>query len=63
MPEKLPYHLRENAAPLAQCTDCQRKSWSDDDVGEDCNMPQPSGSACRGVMVATAAWWRNEHDA
>lgn len=44
----LPYHLRPDALPLAQCSRCGRQTWSTSEVGtEDC-MTQPDGQPCGG---------------
>ncbi len=57
----LPFYLREDSDPAAQCSDCRRKSWDDAIVGMRCAMPQPSGMGCDGIMVATATWWRGAY--
>ena len=46
-------HLDMDAGPVAICAACGRKSWSEANVI--CNMPQPNGNKCNGVMVPTAA--------
>lgn len=49
--ETLPPHLRHDAAPLAVCNRCQRKSWSSEELNQFCNMPQPGDFLCNGKMV------------
>lgn len=48
----LPYHLRADAAPLAACSDCGRKSWSADSIDRPCAMLQPTGVICGGTMCS-----------
>lgn len=49
---KLPYHLREDAGPLCECTVCGRKSWAADDINRGCGLPQPQpGVICGGRMA------------
>lgn len=37
------------------CSGCGRKTWSVSEVGKWCNMPQPSGEICVGVLKASEA--------
>jgi len=46
----LPFWLREDAEPAAQCDACQRKSWDPGLRGQRCAMPQPNGAGCDGTM-------------
>lgn len=45
----LPYHLSADAKG-ARCPSCGRTTWTRDELGKPCSMPQPNGSACDGVM-------------
>lgn len=51
---ELPYHLREDSPPLGECMVCHRKSWSEDEVGTRCGMPQPDGHRCNGHIQRVA---------
>lgn len=46
----LPYHLRDDVPPLGYCSWCHRKTWSEAE-GEVCEVPQPDGIRCPGVIV------------
>jgi hypothetical protein len=37
-----------NQDPVARCSDCGRKTWDADSVGEACDFPQPDGTRCTG---------------
>lgn len=50
--DDIPYHLRDNAPPLAQCNRCLRKSWSESEINIEDRMTQPDGNPCGGRMVA-----------
>jgi hypothetical protein len=47
----LPYHLRMDAPPLAQCNRCGRKSWDADAAGTEDRMTQPDGNPCGGRFL------------
>lgn len=47
---ELPYYLREDSQPAAQCDQCGRKSWDPDMRDRRCGMSQPDGSNCEGTM-------------
>lgn len=49
--DALPYHLRSNAPPLAECDRCHRQTWALNMVGTVDQMPQPDGSLCGGTFV------------
>lgn len=49
--DHIPYHLRLDAAPLAVCNRCGRKTWADELVGTEDRMTQPDGSPCGGKFV------------
>lgn len=50
--ERVPYHLREDAPPLAVCSGCGRKTWSVDEIGRRCGMSQPPPLPnCEGAFV------------
>ena len=42
-----PAHLRDDA-PFARCGRCGRKTWSTEEFGRECRMPQPDGFPCGG---------------
>ena len=48
----LPSRVKDDAAPVLQCTICGRKSWTGVENGLRCNVPQPDGSRCAGTMCA-----------
>lgn len=50
--DDLPYHLREDAPPLAQCDRCGRVTWEANEIDTTDHMPQPDGSACGGHFVS-----------
>lgn len=47
----LPYHLSDDAPPLAECNRCGRKTWDESGVGIEDRMPQPDGNPCGGRFV------------
>jgi hypothetical protein len=47
--EALPAHLRDDA-PNLKCDSCGRKSWDVAERGHFCNMPQPGGRVCSGIL-------------
>lgn len=53
--DDVPYHLRLDAPPLGVCNRCQRKTWSDSELGAEDRMPQPDGRPCGGRIVASHA--------
>lgn len=48
--DDIPYHLRSDAAPLAECDVCHRMTWSADTVDTTCDLPQPNGERCQGTL-------------
>jgi hypothetical protein len=44
-----PAHLRDEA-PRQRCSSCQRYTWSTEEFGQTCGMPQPSGERCPGTF-------------
>jgi hypothetical protein len=48
----IPYHLRDDAPPLAECNRCHRETWDPDDISTEDRMPQPDGNPCGGWFVA-----------
>jgi hypothetical protein len=64
--DELPYHLREDAEPLAECEKCHRQSWDADEIGRQDMMTQPTGRPCGGTMVRynvppQMGAWAGEH--
>lgn len=54
--DNLPYHLRADAAPLAMCTQCRRKTSVADLIDKPCQMPQPDGTTCGGKLQGAIRW-------
>lgn len=50
--DDIPYHLRMDSPPLAQCNRCGRVSWTADEINTTDQMPQPDGQKCGGLMVS-----------
>lgn len=50
--DDIPYHLRRDAPPLAECNRCHRKTWAPSEIGTEDRMPQPDGNPCGGRIVA-----------
>lgn len=42
--DDIPYHLRDEAPPLAECNRCHRKTWAPDMDGTEDRMTQPDGN-------------------
>lgn len=49
--DDLPYHLRDDAPPLARCRRCGRQTWDAAAAGTEDRMPQPDGDPCGGLFV------------
>lgn len=49
--DDLPYHLRSDATPLAQCSRCGRNTWDANIIGTEDQMPQPDGEPCGGLFT------------
>ena len=43
----LPSWLRDDA-PSAECLRCHRRTWSEEEFGQECRMTQPDGFPCGG---------------
>jgi hypothetical protein len=39
-----------NDPAVGYCSSCRRHTWSADEFGSTCNMPQPAGHRCQGVF-------------
>lgn len=50
--DDIPYHLRPDAPPLAECNRCHRETWAPDMDGTEDRMTQPDGNPCGGRFVA-----------
>lgn len=47
LPERV---LDVSSPPIGVCSSCGRKTWAIDELGDWCDMPQPTGGRCVGVM-------------
>lgn len=41
----------DSVPPVCQCNRCGRKSWDLKEVNSQCNMTQPNGTKCLGILI------------